>query len=467
MSIQYDPPLSDLMDFVCEGEHQGFPEGSIQGAEASLGMSLPPVYREFLMAYGQDRINYYYNQLEAPGNILTTYEILEHEIRDRAPEFSEYADTPYYRLWTLPKERWGEVTDNYLIIWYENQGVWSAGYRVRDLLDGNSDPPVYVCVSDDYITYRKWADNTGDFLREMLRQAAYGWYNRQRFTKEEEIQSALSAAGIDPARFRKPYHAVFALSGDGETLYAYWQEPEFQTLYVSNRHPVLRNPTDSELRTLTIPVLQKDKYKPDPRGPFRPVMEPWHKKDLGMERPKPEKGFPLHPLVALVVFQAAGRLPSTAYDWQKAVAKVKHLKLELNNRTTLRYDGDLVYVRPLDDHFPPEPCYYDLSDWSMIGRMTNLQSLFIDRILIEDPNFWPLLAKLPNLRKLRVYNTRISDFSFLSHCKELRNVSFYNTNFADCRLLLDLPKLQESDIRFCPLEHREALDGAPIETLRA
>ena len=253
MAIQYDPSLADLMDFFCEGEHQGFPEGGIQGAETRLGMSLPPVYRKFLKTYGQDYINYHFNQLEYPGNICTTYEILEDELRDRAPEFLEYTDDPYYKLWTLPKDRWGEITDNYLIIWYENQGVWSAGYRVQDLLDGNPDPPVYVSVNDDYITYQKWADNTEDFLREMLRQAAYGWHDGQRFTKENEIQAALSAASIDPIRFRKPNHAVFALSGDGETLYAYWQGVEFQELLTANRHKPVRNLTSAGQQTLAVP----------------------------------------------------------------------------------------------------------------------------------------------------------------------------------------------------------------------
>lgn len=253
MALQYDLSLPELMDFFCEGEHQGFPEEGIQGAETRMGMSLPPFYRWFLMTYGKDYINYHFNHLEYPGNICTTYEILEDELRDRAPEFSEYADTPCYKLWTLPRERWGEITDNYLIIWYENQGVWSAGYRVRDLLDGKPDLPVYVCVSDDYT---------------------------------------------------------------------------------------------------------------------------------------------LHPLVSLVMVQASGRLPSTAYDWQKSAAKIKHLKLELNYKTALRYDGDFVYIRPLDEHFLPAPCYYDLSD---------------------------------------------------------------------CRLLLDLPRLREPDIRFCPLKHREVLDGASIK----
>lgn len=478
MALRYDPTLSELMDFFCEGEHQGFPEGGLQGAETRLGMSLPPVYREFLIAYGKDKINYHFNQLEYPGNIHTTYEILERELSeetkawDWVPEFqkavkegreAEYADNPLFRLWQLPKERWGEITDNYLIIWYENQGVWSAGYRVRDLLEGNPDPPVYVSVNDDYVTYRKWTDNMEDFLREMLRQAAYGWHDGRRFTKEEEIQAALSASGIDPARFRKPCQNSFAISEDGETLYAYWGDREFQELLTANRHRTVRNLTSSEQRVLTIPVLEKEKYKPDSSGPYRPALESWQRKDLGMERPKPEAGVPLHPLVSLVIFQATGRLPSTAYDWEKAAAKTKHLKLELNYKTALRYEEDLVYIRPLDEHFPPPPCYYDLDHWSMIGKMVNLQSLYIDRILIEDPNFWPLLAKLPKLRNLRVQNTRVGDFSFLPHCKALRSLSFYNTDFSDCRLLTELPKLQEADIRFCPLEHREALEGLSIK----
>lgn len=476
--MQYDPSLSDLMDFFCEGEHHGFPEGGIQGAETRLGMALPPVYRAFLKTYGMDDINFHFNQLEYPGTICTTYEILEKEFGediktwDCFPELekavkegreAEYADNPLFRLWRLPKERWGEVTDNYLIIWYENQGVWSAGYRVRDLLDENPDPPVYISTDDDYVTYQKWMDNTEDFLREMLRQAAYGWHDGQRFTKEDEIQTALSVAGIDPARFRIPYRVSFALSEDGETLYAYWQGAEFQELLTANRHKAVRKLTSTERRTLTVPVLQKDKYKPDSKGPFRPALESWQKRDLGMDRPKPENGLPLHPLVSLVMFQASGRLPSTAYDWQKAAAKIKHLKLELNNRSALRYDGDLVYIRPLDEHFPPAPCYYDLSDWSMIGKMENLQSLYIDSILVDDPNLWPLLTKLPKLQNLRIQNTQVGDFSFLPHCKELKSVSFYNTDFSDCRLLLELPKLQEADIRFCPLIHWGVLNSASIK----
>ena len=41
-------------------------------------------------------------------------------------------------------------------------------------------------------------------------------------------------------------------------------------------------------------------------------------------------------------------------------------------------------------------------------------------------------------------------------------LSLYNTNFTDCRMLLKLPKLEEVDLRFCPLEHEEVLQTLDI-----
>lgn len=71
-----------------------------------------------------------------PGKIDTTCEILESEPEDGAPiskpllrdgTEAEYADNSHFRLWRLPGDPLGQLTDNYVVIWYENQGVWSAG----------------------------------------------------------------------------------------------------------------------------------------------------------------------------------------------------------------------------------------------------------------------------------------------------------------------------------------------------
>ena len=79
------------------------------------------------------------------------------------------------------------------------------------------------------------------------------------------------------------------------------------------------------------------------------------------------------------------------------------------------------------------PYYYSLEDWSILGRM-------------------------PQLRHLTIRSICIEDFSFLCQCQALEHLSLYNTNFSDCRLLLELPRLKSADLRLCPLEHREALD---------
>ena len=157
--------------------------------------------------------------------------------------------------------------------------------------------------------------------------------------------------------------------------------------------------------------------------------------DLGMYRTIPADGILLHPLIALAIRQESdGRLPSTAWDWGRKLKQMKKLQLILSEKTVQSWDDKrrYAYLRAPEEHFPPEPYYYDLRGWSAIGRMENLRELRICEICVED-------------------------FSFLTECKNLRTLSLYNTNFTDCRLLLKLPKLKYVDLRFCRLIHKEVL----------
>lgn len=165
MALQYGLRIQELMDFFCEEEHEGFSEQEIKQAEEQVGAPLPDVYREFLKAYGKDGINSFFNHIfSPPDGIFTTYQAIEEELDDWKPEFEEaveegnedkYADNEYFTMWQLPKERWSEVTENYVLIWCENQGVWNAGYLLKDLLEGQPDPQVYMSINDDFITFAK------------------------------------------------------------------------------------------------------------------------------------------------------------------------------------------------------------------------------------------------------------------------------------------------------------------------
>ena len=48
-------------------------------------------------------------------------------------------------------------TDNFLIFWTENQGVWNAGIKKEDLALEN--PPVYMTTNDDLYSWEKITDD--------------------------------------------------------------------------------------------------------------------------------------------------------------------------------------------------------------------------------------------------------------------------------------------------------------------
>lgn len=62
--------------------------------------------------------------------------------------------------------------------------------------------------------------------------------------------------------------------------------------------------------------------------------------------------------------------------------------------------------------------------------------------LSEKEGDFSLLAKLPNLRVLFLWNTDLDDFSFLSDCRQLSYINLWNTGFTDCAILAKLPSLR-------------------------
>lgn len=173
--------------------------------------------------------------------------------------------------------------------------------------------------------------------------------------------------------------------------------------------------------------------------PYRLNMHHCDRTNLFLDQKPPENGIAVHPLIALAIREQFHSLPSTAYDWEKIFGKIKRLKLELTHTTVRSWNNEerTVEMIAADDYPPPKPFYYRLEDWSAISRMKNLKTLLISEICVED-------------------------FSFLKECRSVTQLSLYNTNFTDCRLLLQMPKLKQVDLRLCRLEHLEVLEDAPF-----
>ncbi len=146
-------------------------------------------------------------------------------------------------------------------------------------------------------------------------------------------------------------------------------------------------------------------------------------------------GIAVHPFIALVIQECFGGLPATPQEWDQTLLEIKTLILEIKNWHLCVDDSThWTYIVPPDKNIPlKKPYYYALGDWSLIGRMQNLERLVIEHLCIED-------------------------FSFLAECKNVETLSLCNTNFSDCRLLLKLPKLKKVDLSLCRLEHEDALE---------
>ena len=170
--------------------------------------------------------------------------------------------------------------------------------------------------------------------------------------------------------------------------------------------------------------------------PWRLEMSPYALADLEMDRPLPPDAVPIHPLIAHALLREEGRLPSTAWDWDRKLKKLKRLEIRLTDETVwIRNDQQrVIHLHAPTDHPLPPPYYYALGDWSAVGRMQSLRELSIAEICVED-------------------------FGFLATCKSLRTLDLHNPNFTDCRLLASLPKLQYANLRDCPLTHTEALEA--------
>ena len=120
---------------------------------------------------------------------------------------------------------------------------------------------------------------------------------------------------------------------------------------------------------------------------------------------------------------------------EKTFEKVKKLTIELNEKTVINWNRTRrkVVLCPPDKYLPRKHYYYSLQDWSILGEMENLKNLSIRGICVED-------------------------FSFLPKCTSVNHLSLENTNFSDCRLLLQMPNLKSVDLRMCPLKNKEVLE---------
>lgn len=121
----------------------------INKTEIKLKTNLPRVLRRYYHECGDFDINHCFSDMLNLEDIDYSHNFLREILED-----DEYSEN---EIENILKE-----TDNFLIFWIENQGVWNAGIKKEDLSLEN--PPVYMTNNDDLYSWEKVTDDIDTFI---------------------------------------------------------------------------------------------------------------------------------------------------------------------------------------------------------------------------------------------------------------------------------------------------------------
>ena len=117
--------------------------------EIRLKTDLPRVLKRYYHECGDFDINSCFSEILNLEDIEFSHNWLKEQLED-----DDYSQEEIEKIL--------KETDNFLIFWTENQGVWNAGIKKEDLSLEN--PPVYMTTNDDLYTWKKVTDDIDTFI---------------------------------------------------------------------------------------------------------------------------------------------------------------------------------------------------------------------------------------------------------------------------------------------------------------
>ena len=216
---------------------QGVSQELVASYEAAAGFRIPAALRDYLLACGKASLNETLHPILTPdkdakpfgGHLSFSHDYIEDAMLDFR-RHNETGNEEQERLWALPRERWDERMENYLLFWRENQGCWYAGIRKQDL--DQPDPAVYFNDQDTMYHWALFGDSVSSFLLSTIIEVLecetdadiYGTVN------PEHIQKILDEADVDFQRLQErcPFSSGRSchtcLDTKTNTLYVYDEE---------------------------------------------------------------------------------------------------------------------------------------------------------------------------------------------------------------------------------------------------
>ena len=220
-----------------EGKATGFSEKTIAAYETAAGIRLPAALRDYYRACGKASLNCALHEIFIPDKKAKRFQkrlTFSYDHIDEDLETFSYPELAKIRA--LPREKWGEVTGNYLLFWCENQGCWYAGIKAEDLTQPN--PAVYYNDQDDIYSWAPFSNSIQSFLLDIMLLNLEPRAQPDEIEDPVEIQKVLSAGGVDFRRLCEPYpfpggrFCHTCLDTETNTLYVYGEEAEGRPAYL-------------------------------------------------------------------------------------------------------------------------------------------------------------------------------------------------------------------------------------------
>lgn len=117
--------------------------------EIRLKTDLPRVLKRYYHECGDFDINSCFSEILNLEDVEFSHNWLKEQLKD-----DDYSQEEIEKIL--------KETDNFLIFWTENQGVWNVGIKKEDLSLEN--PPVYMTTNDDLYTWKKVTDDIDTFI---------------------------------------------------------------------------------------------------------------------------------------------------------------------------------------------------------------------------------------------------------------------------------------------------------------
>ena len=237
--IQWAEPLFGYR----KGKATGFSEKTVASYEEEAGIHLPAALREYYLACGKASLNCALHEIFVPDKKAKLFKkrlTFSYDHIDWDLEYFKKAGEEDYeelaKLRVLPRERWGEVTGNYLLFWWRIQGCWYAGIKAEDLTQPN--PAVYYNDQDDVYSWAPFSDSVQSFLLNIILLNLEARVRPDRIDDSAEIQKVLAGGGVDFQRLCEPYpfpggrFCHTCLDTVTNTLYVYGEEAEGRPAYL-------------------------------------------------------------------------------------------------------------------------------------------------------------------------------------------------------------------------------------------